>query len=131
LKKRKLGAGAMGVVFRSARPGVLDRDVAVKVLARHQGEDELRARFLREARIAARLRHPSIVAVHDVDEDAACTVMELVIGETLEERRARDGKQPAAEVRRIGIALLGGLAEAHAAGVVHRDIKPAQRAGHP
>ena len=122
---RTLGEGGMGTVVE-AYDRVLSRDVAIKVLARdHQHDPGVGARFLREARAAARLRHPGIVQVYDIDPDGGFIVMELVRGESLATKLRRERVLPAAEVRRIGRALLDALAIAHAAGIVHRDVKPA------
>jgi tetratricopeptide (TPR) repeat protein len=120
--KRLLGTGGMGVVVE-VHDLVLHRDVAVKLL--YASEDDARTRFLREARAAGTLRHPGIVTVHDVDPDAGFIVMELVTGGSLAERLARESCLPPAEVRRIASALLAALEVAHAAGIVHRDVKPA------
>ncbi|HEV8323322.1 MAG TPA: protein kinase [Myxococcota bacterium] len=120
----RLGKGGMAVVLE-VRDRALARDVAVKILpAELRWNGTLRARFLREARAAATLRHPNLVTVYDLDPGGAFIVMELVRGGSLRDRLA-DGPLPAAEVRRIGRAFLEGLAAAHAAGVVHRDVKPA------
>ncbi len=120
-----IGEGGMGRVFR-AHDATLGRDVAIKVIEKDlPGSDKTqqRVRFVREARAAARLAHPNIVAVHDVDPDAGWLVMELVEGESLRETVARGPSAPAL-VRRIAEQVLAALDAAHAAGVVHRDIKP-------
>jgi serine/threonine protein kinase len=101
----------------------LQRPVAVKVLAASLGSDpELRARFVREARAAARLSHPNVVAVFDVGDDGGLPyfVMEHVDGGTLEGR----GPLPAEEAVALVRQAAAGLAHAHAEGVVHRDVKP-------
>ncbi len=124
--ERELGHGGMGVVFL-ARDTTLDRPVAVKVvhpeLAVHQSITE---RFLAEARMIARLRHPSIVAVHSAGETTGLFyyVMDYVPGESLRQRLLRDGKLPVAEVIRIVADLADGLHAAGTAGLVHRDVKP-------
>jgi predicted Ser/Thr protein kinase len=121
--KRVVGRGGMGVVV-AAYDRSLERDVAIKMLRLdHQGA-RARERFLREARAAAPLRDRGIVQVFDIDPDGKFIVMELVEGESLAARLERDRKLPAAEVTRIGVALAGALAVAHAAGIVHRDVKP-------
>ncbi|HEY5934668.1 MAG TPA: serine/threonine-protein kinase [Kofleriaceae bacterium] len=120
-----LGEGAMGFVIE-ARDETLGRAVAVKLIApKRLGDAKSRDRFLREARAVATLRHEHIVTVHDLDPHGKFLVMELVRGETLRDRIARDGALGAAEARRIGAALLAALATAHDAGIVHRDVKPA------
>jgi eukaryotic-like serine/threonine-protein kinase len=122
-----LGAGGMGIV-RRARDEVLARDVAVKLLADNLAVDpEARDRFLREARAAAAITHPNVVAVHDVGEEQGrpYLVMELLEAGSLVSRLRRDGTIPALEVTSIAHDALGGLAALHAAGIVHRDVKPA------
>ncbi|MDP9408546.1 MAG: serine/threonine protein kinase, partial [Actinomycetota bacterium] len=127
---RPLGRGAMGTVWRG-HDTRLGRDVAVKevVLPPSLPEGErrvLRERTLREARVTARLRHPSAVAVYDVVETDGrpCLVMELVEARTLAEVVRDTGPLPPAETARVGLALLGALEAAHDAGVLHRDVKP-------
>ncbi len=120
-----IGEGGMGKVFR-ARDSVLGRDVAIKVIqigAHGTDGPKQRERFVREARAAARLAHPNIVAVHDVDADAGWLVMDVVDGESLKEVGDR-GAAPPAVVHKIAEQVLGALDAAHAAGVIHRDIKP-------
>ncbi len=128
-----IAVGGMGEVWR-ARDGVLGRDVAVKVLkAEYTGDPGFLVRFRGEARHAAALSHPNIAAVYDYgeadDDDApgrshAYLVMELVPGEPLSAELAREGAlTPERTMDLLGQAALG-LAVAHAAGVVHRDVKP-------
>jgi eukaryotic-like serine/threonine-protein kinase len=131
---RELGRGAMGVVFL-ARDIALHRLVAIKVLRyEFASSEEHRERFRREARMTARLSHPSIVPVHgfgeigvDADDDSALPlvyiVMKYVHGESLAERMRRDHKIPAGEVQRIVRDLALALDSAHRDGVVHRDLK--------
>ena len=116
----------MGRVYR-ARDTTLNRDVAIKIIETElpAGPDKTqqRERFVREARAAARLVHPNIVAVHDVDPDAGWLVMDLVEGRSLRDV-AGDGPLPPRLVRAIATQVLSALAAAHASGVIHRDIKP-------
>jgi eukaryotic-like serine/threonine-protein kinase len=124
--ERPLGRGGMASVYLG-RDTELDRAVAVKLLAENAAADDgLRARFVREARLAARLSHPNIVSVFDAGEDDGrpYLVMEHVEGETLSELLAQRGRIPPEEVRGLALQAARGLAHAHAAGVVHRDIKP-------
>jgi serine/threonine-protein kinase len=123
---RPLGHGAMATVDL-AHDVELDRPVALKRLAENLARDEeLRRRFVREARLAARLAHPNVVRVFDVGEDDGrpFIAMEYVEGETLADLVARRGALPAAEVASLGTQACAGLAAAHAAGLVHRDVKP-------
>lgn len=121
-----IGAGGMGEVWRG-RDLSLERDVAVKVIAR-PGDDKLALRLRSEARAAARLSDPHVVAVHDVGEGdvdgrtVVFLVMELVDGLPLEAER---GPAAVEDVVRWGVQICEGLQAAHAAGIVHRDIKPA------
>jgi serine/threonine-protein kinase len=123
--EQPLGTGAMGTVVL-ARDTVLDRLVAVKVLADHlAADDAFRQRFLREARLAARLCHPNIVQVFDAGEDGRpFLVMEYVDGETVADRLARGSRFSADEILTLAADLSAGLAHAHAMGIVHRDVKP-------
>ncbi len=123
-----LGRGGMGAVFL-ARQISLDRDVAIKVLAGELADDPLfLERLEREARTMARLRHPNIVAVHDFQRTAdgsAAIVMQLIEGGSLRELLLRHPKGlPVAEALRIIRQIAAGLQAAHAAGIVHRDMKP-------
>ncbi|MBQ1082967.1 serine/threonine-protein kinase [Nocardiopsis sp. B62] len=127
----ELGSGAMGTVWRAHDTG-LNREVAVKeVHLPHdmppRERERARARMVREAQAAARVSHPSVVTVHDVLDEGGVTyiVMELLDGESLRERLRRAGPLPEAEVERIARPLLGALWAAHRAGVIHRDVKPA------
>lgn len=124
--ERALGQGGMGVVFL-ARDLTLDREVAVKVvhpeLAVHTS---ITQRFLAEARVIAKLRHPNLVAVHAAGETTGLFwyVMDYVPGESLRERLNRVGALPLAEGRRIVAELADALDAAGRQGVVHRDVKP-------
>jgi serine/threonine protein kinase len=125
LLKSRLGQGGMGVVYL-ATDTRLKRDVALKVLAKKMSSnaDAVR-RFLREARVAARLNHPNVVAVYDVDQDDrnCFLVMELVTGCTTQ-ALLTNGPLPWPEATRIIADSCRGLAAAHDAGLIHRDIKP-------
>jgi serine/threonine-protein kinase len=123
---RPLGHGAMATVDL-AHDAELDRPVALKRLAENLARDEeLQRRFLREARLAARLAHPNVVRVFDVgsDDGRPFIAMEYVEGETLAELIARRGRLPAGEAATLGMQMCAGLAASHAAGLVHRDVKP-------
>ncbi|MEU4065743.1 serine/threonine-protein kinase [Streptomyces wedmorensis] len=126
----RLGRGGMGTVWR-AHDTVLDRDVAVKELNLAGLPDEefavLRSRMEQEARAAARIRHPGVVTVYDVLEQDGrpWIVMELIDGRSLADVVASDGPLPSRDVARIGAQVLSALERAHGAGVVHRDVKPA------
>ena len=126
----QIGQGAMGTVWR-ARDLVLTREVAIKEvrlpgLMPDEDRKVLRERTLREARVSAKLNHPGVVTVYDVIEIGATPwiVMELVTARSLEQVLAQDGPLPLRQVASIGVMLLGALAGAHAAGIVHRDVKP-------
>ena len=123
---RVLGDGAMATVLL-AQDSELDRAVAVKLLDEARAQDpSFRARFAREARVAASLSHPNVVTVFDVGEAERrpFIVMEFVEGRTLHERLRDEGKLPAEEVVRIARQVTAGLEHAHANGLVHRDLKP-------
>jgi eukaryotic-like serine/threonine-protein kinase len=123
---RMIGSGGMGTVWE-AEDETLGRPVAVKVLSESlaAGERAVR-RFEREAQAAARLSGPYIAAVYDFgrSEGRPYIVMELVRGETLEDRLAREGPLPPQEASRIATQVAEALEEAHRAGIVHRDVKP-------
>jgi eukaryotic-like serine/threonine-protein kinase len=124
--ERRLGHGGMASVYLG-HDSELDRPVAVKLLAENAvGEAGLRQRFVREARVAARLSHPNVVSVFDAGEDEGrpYIVMEHVEGETLSELVARRGRLPPEEARELALQAARGLAHAHAARLVHRDVKP-------
>ncbi|RMG06497.1 MAG: serine/threonine protein kinase, partial [Planctomycetota bacterium] len=123
----ELGRGGMGAVYRAFDPR-LGREVALKqLLPSAEGDPDLLLRLRREAEALARLRHPNVVAVHDLVSlgGRPTLVLEFVAGESLEERLRREGPLPPAEVLSLGEALASALAAAHAAGIVHRDVKPA------
>jgi hypothetical protein len=125
-----IGRGGMGTVWR-ARDELLARDVAVKeiTLPPEMADAEREAgrrRAVREAQMAARLRHPNAVGVYDIVEDDGrpAIVMELVPSGSLRDAIRDHGPLPPAQVARIGLGVLAGLRAAHGAGVVHRDVKP-------
>jgi eukaryotic-like serine/threonine-protein kinase len=128
--QRPLGAGGMGKVWL-ARDEMLDRDVAVKELTLPEGmppkerADSVK-RAVREAQATARLRHPGIVALHDVvvENERPWLVMELLRGRTLAETVREFGPMPSEHAARIGADVLEALSVAHAQGLQHRDIKP-------
>jgi len=126
---RELGRGAMGVVYE-ARDPALSRIIALKtILSAPPGEKEpFEERFFSEARIAARLSHPGIVVVHDVGRDAASGTLFIALehlpGRTLAEI-AEEGPMDWREVCRLGAQIARALHHAHAQGVVHCDMKPA------
>ena len=135
LLQNTIGRGAMGTVWR-ARDTVLARDVAVKevrlrgpVTAGSVMTEETRVlyqRTLREARTAARLNHPAVVTVFDVVEadGSPWIVMELVRARSLDQVLTEDGPLPPQQAADLGLLVLGALACAHAAGILHRDVKP-------
>ena len=121
-----LGRGGMATVY-FATDTTLGRPVAVKCLAEHFLDDDgFRRRLVREARIAARLSHPNIVQIYDAGEDdqRPYIVMEYVDGESFAELLRRRGRLPPSEVVDLALQICAGLAHAHVAGLVHRDIKP-------
>jgi serine/threonine protein kinase len=125
---RVIGRGGMGLVLE-AFDSKLQRNVALKVLDPVLADDETaRQRFCREARAAASITHENVVAVHQVERSGDASlpflVMQLINGESLEQRLAREKKLPLREVVRIGMQAAHGLVAAHAQGLIHRDIKP-------
>jgi serine/threonine protein kinase len=122
-----IGQGGMGVVLKAYEPA-LQRLVAIKVMAAAiAGSATARRRFTREAQAAAAVCHDHIVAVHGVGEAGGLPylVMQYVAGESLQARLDRTGPLELAEVVRIGLQAASGLAAAHALGLIHRDVKPA------
>jgi serine/threonine protein kinase/predicted Zn-dependent protease len=121
-----LGAGAMAITYR-ARDTLLNAPVALKVIGRKLAENPTaRARFIREAQSAAQIQHQNVARViHYGEQDGECFyAMELVHGETLEERVRREGRLPLDLALRIIEQVARGLAAAESCGVVHRDLKP-------
>lgn len=124
---RVLGKGGMGVVF-SAEDPLLQRPVALKVmLPTIAAHESARQRFLREARSAAAVRHDHVVTIHQVGEDRGVPflAMEFLEGEPLDAQLRRLGRLPLADAVRIAHQTAEGLAAAHAQGLIHRDVKPA------
>jgi dienelactone hydrolase len=123
----KLGEGGMGVLYR-ARDSRLGRTVAIKVLRPEVVADPERTRrFLVEARAVSALNHPNVVTIHDIGEDPArgtWIAMECLEGESLRQKLER-GLPAVPEALRVAVEVARGLAAAHAAGIVHRDVKPA------
>jgi serine/threonine protein kinase len=127
----KIGEGGMGVVYRAADTR-LGRDVAIKILPEAFTRDPERlARFEREARVLASLNHPNIATIHGLEEaeDVRFLVLELIKGVTLRFRLA-EGALPLEMLVRLGAQIAAGLAKAHEAGVVHRDLKRGRETGH-
>ena len=122
----RIGRGGMGTVFL-ARDPTLERTIAIKVLAVDADNDDVRERFAREARSAARLRHPNIVTIYDVGEERGqrFIAMEYVNGESVAEIIRRRAPFTVERKVRLMQELCTGLAYAHREGVIHRDIKPA------
>src|SRR5499426_2340129 len=121
-----LGRGGMGEVYR-ARDTKLKRDVAIKILPEEFSRDPVRvSRFQREAEILASLNHPNVAQIYGLEEsdNTRCIVMELVEGETLQERLKR-GPIPIEEVLPIAKQIAEALEAAHERGIIHRDLKPA------
>ncbi len=121
----QIGAGGMGEVYR-ARDARLGRDVAIKVLPSSLSSDPGRLqRFAQEARAAAALNHPNILAIYDIGEwqGAPYIVSELLAGETLRDR-LKNGPIPARKTIEYALQVTRGLAAAHARGIIHRDLKP-------
>ncbi|MFI6445499.1 serine/threonine-protein kinase [Kitasatospora sp. NPDC050543] len=125
----RLGRGGMGTVWR-ARDRMLDREVAVKELTvRHLSEEDLeilQSRMKREARAAARIKHPGVITIHDVLEQDGrpWIVMELVDGRSLADVISQDGTLLPREAAEVGMQVLAALHRGHQLGVLHRDVKP-------
>jgi serine/threonine protein kinase len=122
----KLGAGGMGEIYK-ARDSRLNRMVAVKVLAPGKTRDPAgRRRFIQEAQAASALNHPNIITIHDIlpEGDTQYMVMEFVSGKTLHALISA-GRLPVPQVLQLGTQMANALGVAHAAGIIHRDFKPA------
>ena len=123
-----LGAGGMGEVYR-ARDTRLGREVAITVLpAERMSDEDRRRRFVQEARAASALNHPNIVTIYEIESANGVDyiVMELIAGQTLRTLIPRQGRT-LADVLRIAIPLADALGAAHAAGIVHRDVRRCER----
>jgi predicted Ser/Thr protein kinase len=123
---RELGRGGMGIVYL-AREVHLDRLVAIKLLPPERGrEPAFKERFLREARLAAKLSHPNIIPIHSVEAlgEFVFYVMAFVDGETLAQRVRSRGPLPSSEGARVLREVAWALAYAHGQGLIHRDVKP-------
>ncbi len=122
-----IGSGGMGEVYQ-AHDTKLGRDVAIKVLPEAFAHDPDRlSRFQREAKMLASLNHPNIATIHGLEQSNGTSylVMELVSGETLQERIRRDGPVPVEEALTIAKQIAEALEAAHEKGIIHRDLKPA------
>src|ERR1700682_5928034 len=123
----QIGAGGMGEVYQ-AHDNKLGRDVAIKVLPEAFAHDPERlSRFQREAKMLASLNHPNIATIHGLEQSGGTSylVMELVSGETLQERVKREGPVPVEEALAIAKQIAEALEAAHEKGIIHRDLKPA------
>jgi Tol biopolymer transport system component len=123
----QIGAGGMGEVYQG-HDNKLGRDVAIKVLPEAFAHDPVRLeRFQREAKLLASLNHPNIATIHDLEDSNGTSylVMELVPGETLQQRLKRDGAVPIEEALAIAKQIAEALEAAHEKGIIHRDLKPA------
>jgi tRNA A-37 threonylcarbamoyl transferase component Bud32 len=124
---RELGRGATSTVYL-ARDEALQLNVALKVLHPQlsgSGRSDSMRRFFADARVAASVRHPGVVAIYDVDEAARAVAMEWIAGGTLRQRlREQPGGLPPTELRATARSLLDALRHVHAAGIVHGDLKP-------
>jgi serine/threonine protein kinase len=122
----RLGSGGMSTVY-GATDRVLERTVAIKILAEHLSDDDkFVARFRREALAVARLIHPNIVQVYDtgVDHERHYIVMEYVEGRSVAQLLQRRGQLGSEVAVSIGVQACAGLEYAHRQGIIHRDVKP-------
>ena len=119
-----MGAGGMGEVYR-ARDTRLNRPVAIKFLSEEVADSSARRRFQQEAETASALNHPHILTVHEAGEfqDRQYLVTEFVDGGTLKDWALRE-RRTSRQIAELLVGVADGLAAAHAAGIVHRDIKP-------
>src|SRR6187455_1099317 len=121
-----IGAGGMGEVYRARDPR-LNRDVAIKVLpADRIADPDRRRRFVQEAQAASALNHPHIITIYEIEsaDGADFIVMEYVRGKSLDALIPRQGMR-LGELLRVAIPVAEALAAAHARGIIHRDVKPA------
>jgi eukaryotic-like serine/threonine-protein kinase len=124
--REKIGEGGMGAVYR-AEHAMLRRATAIKLLLPDRVSDEALVRFEREVQLTSQLTHPNTIAIHDygrTPQGVFYYAMEFLTGESLEKLVAREGAQPPGRVVRVMLQVAGSLREAHAAGLIHRDIKP-------
>src|SRR5215217_2966882 len=123
---RLLGKGGMGAVYEADHLES-GRRVALKVLGQTLDTPDMRARFLREGQLAAAVRHPNVVAVLAAEEIEGTPVisMELLHDGTLKDRVSKRGPLPVTEAVDAALQIINGLESAHAVGVLHRDVKPA------
>lgn len=122
---RLLGEGGMGAVWEATH-NLTRKSVALKFLKAAPENAQARRRFLREARAASAVQHPNVVEIHDIieHEGMPVMVMDLLIGEALAQKLARDQRIPLRELAEIMLPVVSAIGTAHASGVVHRDIKP-------
>ena len=124
---RKLGEGAMGIVFEAIHDEIGKR-AAIKILHSNFSRDpQVSARFLNEARIVNMVQHPGLVSIFEFGRNpdgATYLVMEFLRGETLRDRIERQGRIPVAEAQSIVRQVADALAAAHEQNIVHRDLKP-------
>jgi len=123
--ERLLGTGGMGQVYEAVQVST-GRRLALKVMSEAMTSEHDRKRFLREGRVAASVNHPNVVYIYGSEEieGAPVITMELVRGGTLKDRLSREGALPAAEAVDAALQVIAGLEAVHAAGVLHRDVKP-------
>jgi len=125
--EQRLGEGGMGVVYRASH-ALLRRPTAIKLLGKQQVGERALQRFSREVRLTARLTHPNTVTIYDygrTEEGVFYYAMELLDGIDLQELVRLRGPLPSARVRHVLVQIGQALAEAHAIGLIHRDVKPA------